>query len=199
MSVSAMSDRVLLVVHAERVADIGTEHAEGGAVELVDAVQAEQDDERVERVAAAEVAEVLVRRTGLVDRERADLEQDRAVVVRLRPRTRSCLHLRDLFDFGPLDRFGDGRRHGRRELDAVVAAVGEQARHDDAPRAARPSATRRRALRRAPRRARPAGSAGSRAARHPWRGIATRAACSTASRTRRSRRGSRRAPTPCRR
>ncbi len=40
--------QVALVGEAEVVADLRAEHAEHGAVELVDRVEAEQDDERVE-------------------------------------------------------------------------------------------------------------------------------------------------------
>ena len=125
----------------------------------------------------------------LVHRVPADAEQRTAVAVGGGfggSASRSLSQLHDFFDLGPLDGLGDGLGHRRRHLERVVTPVGEQARHEDVAAPGDPAEAGRRAPRRGRRRARPAGSAGWPAARRRWRGTATRGACSTACRTRRS-------------
>ena len=48
-----------LVVEPEGVADLREEDAEGGAVELVDGVEAEEDEQRVDRAAAGDLLEAV--------------------------------------------------------------------------------------------------------------------------------------------
>ena len=53
---TATIDSIAVQVEPELVADLGKEDAEGGAVELVDGVEAEQDDERIGGFAGTDAA-----------------------------------------------------------------------------------------------------------------------------------------------